>query len=79
MMETNENQVSNNIKSCRIRYGYTQEELASKLEITRETLNKIENSPFSFSINKLDLLSKAIGCNINEFFLPVKLTNSEKN
>lgn len=68
-METNELQVSRNIKSCREKFGKTQEIIAETLKITKQTYLKIENNPLSYSINKLNDIAKAIGCNIDEFFL----------
>lgn len=70
-METNEMQVSRNMKSVREKYGFTQEKLAEKLSITDRTYKNIEKNPCSYSINKLNDIAKAIGCNIDEFFLPL--------
>lgn len=76
-METSEIQVSRNIKSIREKYGLTQEELASKLGISDRTYKQIENTPFNYSINKLNGIAKIIGCNLDEFFLPINITKSE--
>lgn len=70
-METNEKQVSNNIKATLIRYNLTMEELAKRLGITRRTVVTIVNNPFNYKINYLNQIANAIGCNINEFFLPL--------
>lgn len=70
-METNEMQVSRNIKAVRERYGLSQEQLAEKIGITDRTYKNIEKNPFSYTINKLNDIAVAIGCNINEFFLPL--------
>ncbi len=70
-METNEKQISNNIKAMLKRYGISREELADKLGITKRTLIKIVNHPNKYSINYLNEVASAIGCNINEFFLPL--------
>lgn len=68
-MEMNELQVSRNIKSCREKYGKTQTDIAEILKITKQTYLKIENTPMNQSINKLNDVANAIGCNIDEFFL----------
>ena len=68
-METNELQISRNIKSCREKYGKTQENVAEILKISKQTYLTIENNPMSYSINKLNDIANAIGCNINDFFL----------
>lgn len=75
-MESNERQVSRNIKSARIKRGLTQEDVIVLLEnkgiaMTKRTYITIENNPFKYSINKLNDIAYAIGCNINEFFLPI--------
>ena len=76
-METNELQVSRNIKSCRERYGLTQEDVSKQMGITKQTYIKIENSPLQCSIQKLNEVASAIGCNINDFFIPNSFTFSE--
>lgn len=77
-METNELQVSRNIKACREKVGKTQEMLANQLNISKQTYLSIENNPMKYSIYKLITVADAIGCNINEFFLQEKFTQSEE-
>lgn len=67
-METNELQVSRNIKSCREKFGKTQEDIAKTMGITKQTYLKIENNPLAYSINKLNDIACTIGCNIDDFF-----------
>lgn len=76
-METNEKQVIRNIKGLMKRYGADNESLSNKLNVTEKTVTNIVNNPFSYSMEKLNTLAKAIGCNIDEFFLPLKFTDSE--
>lgn len=76
MMETNELQISRNIKSCREKRGKTQDDIANIMEITKQTYLKIENNPMNYSINKLNDVANAIGCNIDEFFLKSSFTES---
>lgn len=78
-METNEAQVVRNIKAIQKRYGLTDADISSKLSITERTYLNIKNHPFNYSINKLNEIAGIIGCNINEFFLPLQFTNSEEN
>lgn len=68
-MEMDELQVSRNIKSCREKYGKTQQDVADTLSITKQTYLTIENKPMNQSINKLNSVANAIGCNIDDFFL----------
>lgn len=70
-METNEKQVSNNIKAMLKRYGISREELAEKLDISTRTLIKIVNHPFRYNVNYLNEVASVIGCNINDFFMPL--------
>lgn len=76
-METNEEQVVRNIKAIQKRYGLSDNDISSKLDITERTYINIKNHPFSYSINKLNDIAAIIGCNINEFFLPLQFTKSE--
>jgi len=78
-VETNEEQVVRNIKAIQKRYGLTDADISSKLRITERTYLKIKNHPFNYSINKLNDIANIIGCNINEFFLPLQFTKSEEN
>lgn len=77
-METNQEQVTRNIASIRTRRGLTQEDVARKMGITTRTMINIENKPFEYSILKLNELANVLECNIDEFFLPLVLTKSEK-
>ena len=70
-METNEKKISNNIKALLKRREITQEELAKRLGITRRTVIKIVNHPNKYSLNYLNEIANEIGCNVNEFFLPL--------
>ena len=70
-METDEKQVSNNIKALLKRYDISREYLAKKLGITTRTLVRIINRPFKYSLEYLQLVADNIGCNINDFFMPL--------
>lgn len=77
-METNEKQVSRNIKSCRQKVGLTQEMIAKELDITTATYINIENNPLNYSINKLTTIADALGCSIDDFLIRKKFTKCEK-
>jgi transcriptional regulator with XRE-family HTH domain len=70
-METNEKQISNNIKAILKRYDISREELAKRLGITKRTLIKVVNHPNKYSINYLNEVASVIGCNVNDFFMPL--------
>lgn len=70
-METNEKQVSNNIKAMLKRYDMSRDELSKRLGISKRTLITIVNQPFKYSINYLNEIANIIGCNINDFFMPL--------
>jgi transcriptional regulator with XRE-family HTH domain len=70
-METNEKQISNNIKAMLKRHDISREYLAEKLGITTRTLIKVINHPNRYSIDYLNQVANIIGCNINELFLPL--------
>ena len=70
-METNEKQISNNIKAQLKRHDMSREELSDKLGITKRTLIKIVNHPNKYSIDYLNKVADIIGCNINDFFMPL--------
>lgn len=76
-METDEKQVMRNIASVRTRVGHTQESIAHKMGVSKRTIINMENHPFNYTIYKLNDYAKALGVNINEFFLPLNLTNNE--
>lgn len=68
-METNEEQVSRNIKSMKVKYGLTNDIIAERLNVSSKTYMTIENNPFNYDMNKLIEVANVIGCNINDFFL----------
>ena len=70
-METNEKQVSNNIKAQLKRHNIIMEDLAKMLGKTRRTIINVVNHPFKYNINYLNEIADAIGCNINDFFMPL--------
>lgn len=68
-METNEKQVSNNIKAQIKKRGYLMSDIANKMGISRQSLSNTINHPFRSNLKRLVIIAEAIGCNIDEFFL----------
>lgn len=77
-METNEKQVSNNIKAQIKKYGLNVNKLADKMGVSRPTISQLVNHPFRSNLIKLKRLADNIGCDINDFFVPLHITNSDK-
>lgn len=60
--------IRRNIKSLRIKAGYTQETAAEELEVSRETMFRWEKEPQQMPIIKLAKLAKLYDCSVNDFF-----------
>lgn len=70
MMKTLDNeQISQNIKAERTRAGFTQDEIARVLNVSRITYRKIEKIPKRYSFNQLEALAEAFGCDVTDFFM----------
>lgn len=60
----------NNIKEFRKKHGLTQEQLAKELNVTRQTINAIENNKYSPTLELALKLSKFLEVSVeNLFFL----------
>lgn len=70
--------LSNSIKSYRTMFGLTQSQLANKLNITTQQLNKYENGIDRVSISMLVNLSKIFKCDIKDM-LPEENDDLLKN
>ena len=77
-METNEENISRNIKALRVKRGLNQEQAASLLNVSKPTYLNIEKHPLGVPINKLLQVAECLQCSLNEFFLPSQFTESEK-
>lgn len=60
--------IRRNIKSLRVKAGYTQESAAEELEVSRETMFRWEKEPQQMPIIKLAKLAKLYDCSVNDFF-----------
>ena len=77
-METNEKQVSNNIKAQINKYGYKMGDIADRMGVSRQGLSPIINHPFRTNLKRLIRIADAIGCDIDDFFIPLEFTNSDR-
>lgn len=60
--------IRRNIKSLRVKAGYTQETAAEELEVSRETMFRWEKEPQQMPITKLAKLADLYECSIYDFF-----------
>lgn len=58
-----------NLKRLREAKGYTQEYLAEEAKISHVQIARMETGKLNTSISNLYVLSKALNCEFNEFFL----------
>lgn len=57
------------IKELRARYDLTQEELANKVNVRRETIGHIENNKYNLSLILAYKISRALKSTIEEVFV----------
>ena len=58
----------NNLEELRKRAGLTQEELSSKAEVSRKSINAIENGVYVPSTVLSLKISKALSCKVEDIF-----------
>lgn len=63
---------SNIIKSIRNKYGYSQDNMAEMLKITRQSYNKLENNPTKASLEKVYAIFNMLNEDIDEFLNALK-------
>lgn len=68
--------ISNNIKSSRVRYGLSQEDMADKLGISRVTYCDYEVNPQRLKVETLQLIADILCCNLADFFKEINVTES---
>ncbi|GAA0735140.1 helix-turn-helix transcriptional regulator [Clostridium oceanicum] len=61
--------MKNRIKELRKKYGYTQEDLANLLNVTRQTINAIENNKYNPTLELAIKMSRLLKTNVEELFL----------
>ena len=59
----------NRIRELRARYGYTQDELAKKVGVRRETIVFLEKGKYNPSLKLAHDIARALGEKIEEVFL----------
>lgn len=62
--------MKNLIREFRAKKRMTQDELAAKAKVSRQTINAIENDKYDPSLSLAFSLAKAFGCRIEELFQP---------
>lgn len=60
--------IGNQIKALRLKRGLTQDDLAEKLNTTRQTISRYENGDRKANQDVLFELSKILNVSINDFF-----------
>lgn len=60
--------MKNNMKLLRKGSGLTQENIAKKTGVTRQTINAIENSKYNPSLELALKLSKIFNCSVEDIF-----------
>ncbi|AJD32167.1 MULTISPECIES: helix-turn-helix transcriptional regulator [Clostridium] len=61
--------MKNKIKEFRKRLGYRQEDLAIKMNVTRQTINAIENNKYNPTLELAMKLAKFLETSVEELFL----------
>lgn len=61
--------MQNNIKDMRAKHHFTQDELAEKLEVSRQTIISLEKGRYNPSITLAFKLSRLFNCKIEDIFI----------
>jgi len=64
--------MENIIRNRRKELGLSQEELAKKCSVSRQTINAIENNKYDPSLSLAFALAKVLQLTVDELFVPVK-------
>lgn len=62
--------MKNRLRELRAKKRMTQDELAAKAGVSRQTINAIENERYDPSLPLAFALARAFGCRIEDMFLP---------
>jgi len=60
--------MKNNIKFFRKKFGLTQEDIANKTSVTRQTINAIENNKYSPTLELAMRLAQIFNTSVEEIF-----------
>lgn len=61
--------MKNNIRELRSKYNFTQDELAERLEVSRQTIISLEKGRYNPSITLAFKLSQVFNCRIEDVFV----------
>jgi len=61
--------MKNRIRELRKQMGYRQEDLANKLDVTRQTINAIENNKYNPTLELAMKLARLLQVSVEELFL----------
>jgi putative transcriptional regulator len=61
--------VKNNIRDMRTKHNFTQDELAERLDVSRQTIFSLEKGRYNPSITLAFKLSRVFNCKIEEVFI----------
>lgn len=64
-----EKEASRRIKSIRALKGFSQEEMADKLNMSRKVYSRYENRPYAVPMDKLVPVADILGCKVGDFFI----------
>jgi len=70
--------MKNRLEEIRKKQGVNQEELATALEVTRQTIGSLENGRYNPSIILAFKIARYFGMSIEEIFIYEEETNNEK-
>ena len=60
--------MKNNLKLYRAKFGFTQEDVSQKLDVSRQTINAIENNKYFPSLELGLKLAKIFECKVDDLF-----------
>ncbi|MFO1446279.1 helix-turn-helix transcriptional regulator [Bacillus sp. Bva_UNVM-123] len=61
--------MKNNIKHFRVKYNFTQDELAERLNVSRQTIISLEKERYNPSITLAFKLARLFNCQIEDIFV----------
>lgn len=70
--------LKNRLEEIRKQHGITQEELAEKLEVSRQTIGSLENGRYNPSILLAFKIARFFGVSIEEIFIYEESASNEK-
>jgi len=60
--------VKNNLKENRAKFGFTQDDISKMLNVSRQTINAIENNKYFPSLELGLKLAKILNCKVDDLF-----------